>query len=26
MDHLVIDSKPGRGTVVEMWKWIPANA
>jgi serine/threonine-protein kinase RsbT len=26
MDGLVIDSKPGRGTVVEMWKWIPRHA
>ena len=26
MDRLVIESTPGQGTVVEMWKWIPANA
>ena len=26
MDRLVIESTPGKGTVVEMWKWIPANA
>ncbi len=23
MDRLTVDSAPGRGTVVEMWKWIP---
>jgi serine/threonine-protein kinase RsbT len=23
MDRMVIDSAPGRGTVVEMWKWTP---
>jgi serine/threonine-protein kinase RsbT len=23
MDGLVIDSVPGRGTKIEMWKWIP---
>jgi serine/threonine-protein kinase RsbT len=23
MDRMVIDSVPGRGTVVEMWKWTP---
>ena len=23
MDGLVVDSAPGKGTVVEMWKWIP---
>jgi len=26
MDRLNVESAPGRGTVVEMWKWIPANA
>ena len=26
MDRLVIESKPGHGTVVEMWKWIPPSA
>jgi serine/threonine-protein kinase RsbT len=26
MDRLVVESTPGQGTVVEMWKWIPANA
>ena len=26
MDRLVIESKPGQGTVVEMWKWIPPRA
>ena len=26
MDRLIIESTPGQGTVVEMWKWIPANA
>jgi serine/threonine-protein kinase RsbT len=23
MDRLTVESAPGRGTVVEMWKWIP---
>ncbi len=23
MDRLIIDSVPGRGTTVEMWKWTP---
>jgi serine/threonine-protein kinase RsbT len=23
MDRLIVDSAPGKGTVVEMWKWIP---
>lgn len=23
MDRLIVDSGPGRGTVVEMWKWVP---
>jgi len=23
MDRLIVESAPGRGTVVEMWKWIP---
>jgi serine/threonine-protein kinase RsbT len=23
MDRLVVESAPGRGTVVEMWKWVP---
>jgi serine/threonine-protein kinase RsbT len=23
MDRLIVDSAPGRGTIVEMWKWIP---
>ena len=26
MDRLVVDSKLGRGTVVEMWKWVPGHA
>jgi serine/threonine-protein kinase RsbT len=26
MDHMTVDSKPGHGTVVEMWKWIPNGA
>ena len=26
MDRLIVDSTPGKGTVVEMWKWIPPNA
>jgi len=23
MDGLIVESKPGHGTVIEMWKWIP---
>ena len=23
MDRLIVDSAPGNGTIVEMWKWIP---
>ena len=23
MDRLVVESSPGKGTIVEMWKWIP---
>lgn len=23
MDRMVIESEPGRGTVIEMWKWVP---
>jgi len=26
MDRLVVQSALGRGTVVEMWKWVPARA
>jgi serine/threonine-protein kinase RsbT len=26
MDRLVIESKLGQGTVIEMWKWVPARA
>ena len=26
MDRLIVESVPGKGTVVEMWKWIPTNA
>jgi serine/threonine-protein kinase RsbT len=26
MDRLVIDSTLGHGTVIEMWKWVPARA
>ena len=26
MDRLVIDSALGRGTIIEMWKWVPARA
>jgi serine/threonine-protein kinase RsbT len=26
MDRLIIESTPGHGTVVEMWKWIPPRA
>jgi serine/threonine-protein kinase RsbT len=24
MDDMVVNSKPGHGTVIEMWKWIPS--
>src|SRR5262249_18852773 len=23
MDRLIVESLPGKGTIVEMWKWIP---
>lgn len=26
MDRLTVDSAPGRGTLVEMWKWVPNGA
>ena len=26
MDRLILESMPGHGTVVEMWKWIPPDA
>ncbi len=26
MDRLIVESLVGRGTVVEMWKWVPARA
>ena len=26
MDRLIIESKLGQGTVIEMWKWVPARA
>jgi serine/threonine-protein kinase RsbT len=26
MDRLVVDSALGRGTIIEMWKWVPARA
>ncbi len=26
MDRLIVESAPGKGTVVEMWKWIPPDA
>jgi serine/threonine-protein kinase RsbT len=26
MDRLVVESARGRGTVVEMWKWVPSRA
>jgi serine/threonine-protein kinase RsbT len=26
MDRLLVESAPGRGTVVEMWKWVPPRA
>lgn len=25
MDRLTIDSAPGQGTLIEMWKWVPDN-
>lgn len=25
MDRLTVESEPGCGTVVEMWKWVPPN-
>lgn len=26
MDRLIVESPPGRGTLVEMWKWVPNGA
>ncbi|NKX89985.1 anti-sigma regulatory factor [Nocardia coubleae] len=26
MDGITIDSAPGRGTLIEMWKWVPDGA
>ncbi|MBI2700537.1 MULTISPECIES: anti-sigma regulatory factor [Mycobacterium] len=26
MDRLIVESTLGRGTVIEMWKWVPARA
>ncbi|MFF0490460.1 ATP-binding protein [Nocardia sp. NPDC003482] len=26
MDRLLVESAPGQGTLVEMWKWVPAGA
>jgi len=26
MDRLIVESARGRGTVVEMWKWVPSRA
>ncbi|OSC40249.1 anti-sigma regulatory factor [Mycobacterium decipiens] len=26
MDRLIVESALGRGTVVEMWKWVPSRA
>ncbi|MFC7424675.1 ATP-binding protein [Nocardia tengchongensis] len=26
MDGMVINSEPGQGTLVEMWKWVPTGA
>ena len=26
MDRIIVDSKLGHGTAVEMWKWVPARA
>jgi serine/threonine-protein kinase RsbT len=25
MDRVIVESAPGKGTIVEMWKWIPSN-
>jgi serine/threonine-protein kinase RsbT len=25
MDRMIVESTPGHGTVIEMWKWIPRN-
>ncbi|MFC8042648.1 ATP-binding protein [Nocardia sp. NPDC057353] len=25
MDRLTVDSNPGQGTLIEMWKWVPEN-
>jgi serine/threonine-protein kinase RsbT len=25
MDRMIVESTPGHGTVIEMWKWIPNN-
>ena len=25
MDRMIVESTPGHGTVIEMWKWIPSN-
>jgi len=26
MDRMIVESKVGRGTVIEMWKWVPSRA
>jgi serine/threonine-protein kinase RsbT len=26
MDRLIVESALGRGTIIEMWKWVPARA
>lgn len=26
MDRVIVDSALGRGTIIEMWKWVPARA
>ena len=26
MDRLIVESELGRGTAIEMWKWVPARA
>ena len=26
MDRMIVESELGRGTVIEMWKWVPARA
>jgi serine/threonine-protein kinase RsbT len=26
MDRMIVESELGRGTIIEMWKWVPARA